>query len=81
MSAVEITGLTKRFAPSGPPTLDEVAFAVANGSITCLLGPSGSGKSTILGCIAGLIAPDAGTITSATSTRWPYPRIGGRSRC
>jgi ABC-type Fe3+/spermidine/putrescine transport system ATPase subunit len=62
VSAVELTGLTKRFAPSGPPTLDDVTFAVADGSIACLLGPSGSGKSTILGCIAGLVAPDAGRV-------------------
>lgn len=63
MSAVAVTGLTKRFARSGPPALDHVAFTVPDGSLTCLLGPSGSGKSTALGCIAGLIAADAGTVT------------------
>jgi molybdate transport system ATP-binding protein len=31
--------------------------------ITCIMGPSGSGKSTILGVLAGLTVPDAGTVT------------------
>jgi sulfate transport system ATP-binding protein len=35
---------------------------VADGSLTALLGPSGSGKSTLLRVIAGLEAPDAGTV-------------------
>ena len=32
------------------------------GSLTALLGPSGSGKSTLLRIVAGLEAPDAGTV-------------------
>ncbi|HUS29912.1 MAG TPA: ATP-binding cassette domain-containing protein [Kofleriaceae bacterium] len=30
--------------------------------ITCIMGPSGSGKSTILGVLAGLTVPDAGSV-------------------
>jgi molybdate transport system ATP-binding protein len=33
--------------------------------VTALFGPSGSGKTTILGCIAGLVAPDSGRIVLA----------------
>jgi NitT/TauT family transport system ATP-binding protein len=42
--------------------LDHVAFAAASGEVTCLLGPTGSGKSTILRLLAGLDAPDLGTL-------------------
>ena len=39
-----------------------VDFAVARGTVGAILGPSGAGKSTILRAIAGLVAPDRGTI-------------------
>jgi ABC-2 type transport system ATP-binding protein len=32
------------------------------GRVTGLIGPNGAGKSTLLACIAGLDAPDAGTV-------------------
>jgi len=44
------------------------AFALAarftaSGGVTALFGPSGAGKTTVANLIAGLIAPDSGTIT------------------
>jgi sulfate/thiosulfate transport system ATP-binding protein len=42
--------------------LDDVSVEIAAGSLTALLGPSGSGKSTLLRVIAGLEAPDAGSV-------------------
>ncbi|NIJ11474.1 putative ABC transport system ATP-binding protein [Saccharomonospora amisosensis] len=33
------------------------------GEVLAVMGPSGSGKSTLLHCLAGIIAPDSGTIT------------------
>jgi molybdate transport system ATP-binding protein len=39
----------------------EARFAAASG-VTGLVGPSGAGKTTVLKMIAGLIAPDSGTI-------------------
>jgi len=44
------------------PVLYDATFGVDTGEIVCLLGPSGCGKSTLLRIIAGLEAPDSGTI-------------------
>ncbi len=57
--------VTKTFTtPDGRalPVLDDVSFRLCEGEIVALLGKSGSGKSTLLRCIAGLIAPSAGTV-------------------
>jgi ABC-type Fe3+/spermidine/putrescine transport system ATPase subunit len=42
--------------------LQAVSLDLGEGEILGLLGPSGSGKSTLLRCLAGLEAPDAGSI-------------------
>ncbi len=42
--------------------LDGVTLDVAGGAFFTLLGPSGCGKTTLLRCIAGFLAPDAGSI-------------------
>jgi ABC-2 type transport system ATP-binding protein len=60
--ALEIRGLVKRF---DRPAVDGLDLAVRAGEFYTLLGPNGAGKTTTLRMVAGLLAPDAGSITVA----------------
>ena len=40
----------------------DMSFSVEKGELLCVIGPSGSGKSTILSLIAGIRAPESGSI-------------------
>jgi sulfate transport system ATP-binding protein len=59
--SIDVAGVTKRFGDF--VALDDVSVSLPTGQLTALLGPSGGGKSTLLRIIAGLDAPDAGTVT------------------
>ena len=61
MSLLRLNNVGKRF-DNGTEALSGLSFDVADGEFVSLLGPSGCGKSTALRLIAGLIAPDSGTI-------------------
>jgi len=73
---IQVNGVEKRFGDF--EALKGVSLDVADGSLTALLGPSGSGKSTLLRVIAGLEAPDAGTvhISGRDATRVPPQKRG-----
>ncbi len=58
--SIELRGVTKRFG--GFLALDRIDLVVPSGALVGLLGPSGGGKTTLLRIIAGLEAPDAGTV-------------------
>ena len=60
---LELRGI--ELARGGKTILDGVSLTVTDGEIVCLTGPSGSGKTTLLRVIAGLAAPDAGTVVFA----------------
>jgi ABC-2 type transport system ATP-binding protein len=60
--ALEIHGLDKRF---DRPAVDGLDLKVRTGEFYALLGPNGAGKTTTLRMIAGLLRPDAGTISVA----------------
>ena len=49
-------------ALGGRPVIDGVSLALHPGQWTAIVGPNGAGKSTLLSLLAGLRAPDAGTV-------------------
>ena len=51
--------------PGCAPLLHDVAFAVGEGEILCLLGPNGVGKTTLLRCLLGAQRVQGGRITIA----------------
>ncbi|HUO96115.1 MAG TPA: ABC transporter ATP-binding protein [Steroidobacteraceae bacterium] len=59
---LELTGVVRRFRPDRPPVLDGLSFTLMPGEYLAIMGESGVGKSTLLNVIAGLDAPDEGSI-------------------
>jgi ABC-2 type transport system ATP-binding protein len=60
LAALELRALTKNF---DRPAVDDLDLVVRTGEFYCLLGPNGAGKTTTLRMVAGLLAPDQGSIS------------------
>ena len=58
---LQLKSVTKRYGAL--TALDDVTLEIQRGDFFGLLGPNGAGKSTLMSLVAGLRAPDAGTIT------------------
>jgi ABC-type branched-subunit amino acid transport system ATPase component len=61
---LEARNISKSFR--GRRAVREVSFEVAEGTISALIGPNGAGKTTIFNMVAGVYAPDTGSILFET---------------
>jgi putative ABC transport system ATP-binding protein len=59
---IEITNLEFSY-PSGDFRLSIPDLNIASGEMVAFIGPSGSGKTTLLNLIAGIVAPERGTVS------------------
>ncbi|HIS39635.1 MAG TPA: ABC-F family ATP-binding cassette domain-containing protein [Candidatus Aphodovivens avistercoris] len=67
---VRARGLVKRY---GDKTVyDGLDFTLYRGDKVALVGPNGAGKSTLLKMIAGVLAPDAGTVEYGVNVSKTY---------
>ncbi len=58
--SIEVKNLNKRFGST--VVCDNLNLDIPDGELVALLGPSGSGKTSLLRIIAGLEAPDSGSV-------------------
>ena len=65
-TVVEASGIVKRFG--GAVAVDGVSLSVAEGEIHAVVGENGAGKSTLMRILAGILTPDAGTVTVGGTT-------------
>lgn len=58
---LEVTGVTTKYGAIS--ALRDAGLSVGAGEVVGLIGPNGAGKTTLLGSIAGILQPEAGTVT------------------
>jgi nitrate/nitrite transport system ATP-binding protein len=65
MAFLELKGVSKAYGEGEERTevLRGIDLAVEEGEFVAIVGFSGSGKTTLISLVAGLLAPDAGTVT------------------
>ena len=67
---VRLTGVTKHFGEKH--VYDNFDLSLFRGQKVALVGPNGAGKSTLLKMIAGVLAPDCGTIEYGVNVSKSY---------
>ena len=73
---IQVESISKSFTVDGRKemVLDSIELTVGEGEFVSIIGPSGCGKSTLLNIVAGLDAPDSGTV--AVEGNREAPRLG-----
>jgi NitT/TauT family transport system ATP-binding protein len=73
---LDMRGVSYSF-PAYPQVVNQVDWQIARGEVHSLVGRSGCGKTTLLKLAAGLLLPDAGTVTvDGQALRKPGPQLG-----
>lgn len=62
---LSVRNLSRRFAGSPEPALQDVEFDIEPGEFVTVIGPSGCGKTTLLRIVAGLLRPTTGQVMVA----------------
>ena len=67
MPFLEIKNLSKSYGkgPAKSQVLADINLTIDEGEFVAIVGYSGAGKTTLISLLAGLIAPDSGTVTLA----------------
>jgi ABC-2 type transport system ATP-binding protein len=61
--AVEVTGLTVRYGPTGTvPAVDDLDLTADSGEVLVVLGPNGAGKTSTVETLEGYRRPSGGTV-------------------
>ncbi len=73
---IEVHHLVKSYGKGSTArrAVDDISFAVVEGSFFALLGGNGAGKTTTVRCMCGLLSPDGGKICYPTETGVCAPR-------
>lgn len=58
---IQLTNISFAYS-KGTNVLNDVSFSCQRGTITGIIGPNGSGKTTLIKLMAGLLAPEQGSI-------------------
>ena len=64
MATLELKGVSKGYGHGAERTqvLSDVNLSIDKGEFVALVGYSGAGKTTLVSLIAGLLAPDTGSV-------------------
>jgi ABC-2 type transport system ATP-binding protein len=65
---IEARGLSKSFGARA--ALREVSFSAIRGELLAVIGPNGAGKTTLLSILAGIRAPDSGSLSVPGEVGW-----------
>jgi ABC-2 type transport system ATP-binding protein len=64
--ALTVAGVNKHFGERH--AVRDVGFEVARGELLAIIGPNGAGKTTLLSILAGILAPETGSVAQPPGT-------------